>query len=195
MKVITQILIMSFLSMTLFFTGCASNPAQVVTPGDNRAAEITSNVDAKIKAGDSVRVNVYGHEDLSGEFEVDNSGNIAMPLIRQVAAAGLTTTELESEITRLLQPDYLKNPSVSIELLNQSPVYITGEVRQPGQFPYRTNMTVFAVAALAGGYTYRAKNNIAYIIRAGDKSRAKEKATPETLVYPGDIIEIPERLF
>jgi len=118
-----------------------------------------------------------------------------MPLIRQVKAEGLNTTELESEIIHKLKPDYLINPSVSVELLNQSPVYVTGEVRQPGQFSYRNNMTVFAAVALAGSYTYRAKENIAYVIRSGDKTRRKRVAKPETLVYPGDIIEIPERLF
>ena len=194
MKVITCRFAVLLVLMTFFISGCTNGPVPYRQESTALQQAVTE-IDKSIKNGDSVRVSVYGHEDISGDFEVDSNGNIAMPLIRQVKAAGLTTSELEAEVVRLLKPDYLKNPIVSVEMLNQSPIYVTGEVRQPGQFPYRSNMTVFAAAALAGGYTYRAKSNVAYIIRAGDKSRTKQTATPETLVYPGDIIEIPERLF
>lgn len=194
MKAITYLFALLSVWTTLSITACANDPSPYRQDSISSQQTVTE-FDKSIKTGDSVRVSVYGHEDISGDFEVDANGNIAMPLIRQVKAAGLSTSELEAEVVRLLKPDYLKNPIVSVELLNQSPIYVTGEVRQPGQFPYRSNMTVFAAAALAGGYTYRAKSNIAYIIRAGDKSRTKQTVTPETLVYPGDIIEIPERLF
>ena len=194
MKVNTCLFAVLVLLMAFFLTGCSNGPVPYRQESTSPQQAVTG-IDQSIKTGDSVRVSVYGHEDMSGDFEVDSNGNIAMPLIRQVKAAGLSTSELEAEVVRLLKPDYLRNPIVSVELLNQSPIYVTGEVRQPGQFPYRSNMTVFAAAALAGGYTYRAKSNVAYIIRAGDKSRSKQTVTPETLIYPGDIIEIPERLF
>jgi polysaccharide export outer membrane protein len=56
-------------------------------------------------------------------------------------------------------------------------------------------MTVVTAIARAGGYTYRAKQDYVYISRAGDSEKKKQRADPNTPVYPGDVIEVPERLF
>ena len=148
-----------------------------------------------IQVGDSVRVAVYGHEDLSGEFEVEPGGFVSMPLIGRVLAAGSTVAELESRVRDELSPDYLVDPSVSVDILNQNPIYILGEVRQPGRYEHTPDLTVYAAVALAGGYTYRAKTDVAFIIRFNDPSRRKQKVTPDAMMMPGDVIEIPERLF
>ncbi len=88
-------------------------------------------------AGDRIRVTVFGQEDLSGEFEVDGNGRVSLPLIRDVQAVGLTLQELEVRITGKLKPDYLKNPHVSIEVLNYRPFYIIGEVKTQRRHPVR----------------------------------------------------------
>jgi polysaccharide export outer membrane protein len=49
--------------------------------------------------------------------------------------------------------------------------------------------------ALSGGFTYRAREDKALIVRANDPKRTKRAAKPGTLVYPGDIVEVPERFF
>jgi len=150
----------------------------------------------RLAAGDRVRVMVYGHEDLSGEFEVDGGGRLSLPLIRDIPAVGLSLRELEAAITEKLKPDYLRDPQVSAEVLNYRPFYIVGEVQSPGSYPYVNGMTVINAVAVAGGYTYRAKRNHVNIVRnteAGDKEEID--ATPETIVLPGDVIEVPERFF
>ncbi|MEM7293765.1 MAG: polysaccharide biosynthesis/export family protein, partial [Pseudomonadota bacterium] len=86
----------------------------------------------RLDSGDQVKVTVFGHPDLSGEFEIDGSGRVSLPLIRIVQAKGLTATELEQEITNKLKPDYLKNPKVSVEVQEHRPFYIIGEVKTPG---------------------------------------------------------------
>ena len=50
----------------------------------------------RLAAGDRVKVTVYGHEDLSGEFDLDGDGRLSLPLIRDIAAAGLSVRELEA---------------------------------------------------------------------------------------------------
>ena len=85
---------------------------------------------------------VFGHEDLSGEFEVDGSGDVSLPLIRNIKAEGLTVRQLEQTIAERLSPDYLLNPSVSVEVLNYRPFYIYGEVTKPGSYPFVSGMTV-----------------------------------------------------
>jgi len=143
--------------------------------------------------GDRVKVTVFGHEDLSGEFEVDGSGRLSLPLIQLVEASGLSVTELEKSITMKLKPDYLKNPRVSVEVLNYRPFYILGEVNDPGSYPYVNGMTLLNAVALAGGYTYRAAKKKVFITRGKDADRTKLSAQPQTMILPGDVIEVPER--
>ncbi len=152
-------------------------------------------VEYSLGAGDRVRVTVFGHEDLSGEFDVGAAGTIAMPLIGEMRAAGLTPQQLQAAITQALRPDYLKNPRVGVDVLNYRPFYIIGEVKEPGSYPYVSGMRIVNAIALAGGFTYRADTDDLLIQRAGDPSGAKLDADPDTVVLPGDVIEVPERYF
>lgn len=149
----------------------------------------------RLGAGDRIKVIVYGHQDLSGEFEIDGEGKVSLPLIQDVAAAGSSLRELEDAITDKLKPDYLKNPRVSVEVLNYRPFYILGKVNAPGSYPYVNGMTVINAVALAGGFTYRAKTKKVVIIRGNDPAQNREPAGPDTQVLPGDVIEVPERRF
>lgn len=56
-------------------------------------------------------------------------------------------------------------------------------------------MTVLNAVALAGGYTYRAKQSRVLVIRANDPEKKEEVADPNTVIMPGDIIRVPERFF
>jgi polysaccharide export outer membrane protein len=107
--------------------------------------------------GDQVRLTVFRHEDLSGQFEIDGEGFFAMPLVGEIMTAGLTARQLENEIEiRLQSGGYLVDPQVSIEVLNYRPFYIIGEVNNPGSYQYVSGMTVINAVALAGGFSYRA---------------------------------------
>ena len=145
--------------------------------------------------GDRVRVTVFGHEDMSGEFEVDGSGIISPPLVRDIKADGMTVREVEKVIAERLSPDYLRNPSVSVEVMNYRPFYIFGEVNAPGSYPYVNGMTVVNAVAMAGGYTYRARTGTARLTRATDRTKTPETVDRDTPVLPGDVIEVPERYF
>lgn len=146
-------------------------------------------------SGDKLRVTVFGEEDLSGEFEVSGNGQISLPLIGEVEAGGKNLRALADVIEDRLQEGYLKDPKVSIDVLNYRPFYILGEVNEPGSYPYVSGMSVLNAVALGGGFTYRADKEDILIIRGGDESRKPEKATPETVVLPGDIVRVEERFF
>ena len=166
--------------------------AALVLGGATATAEETG---YKLGSGDRVRVTVFGHEDLSGEFEVDGVGRLSLPLIQGVPAAGLRLRQIEGAITDALKPDYLKNPRVSVEVLNYRPFYILGEVNHPGSYPYVNGMTVLNAVALAGGYTYRARESKVVVVRTAETERTRQPAGPDTIVLPGDVIEVPERFF
>lgn len=145
--------------------------------------------------GDQVRVTVFGEPDLSGEFQVDGQGTFPMPLVGVVDATGKTPRALEQHIIALYSKGFLVNPQISVEVLNFRPFFILGEVRNPGSFPYREGMTVLNAVALAGGFTYRADEDDIEMTRGGDNTQPVEQATLDTLVSPGDMIRVTERLF
>ena len=145
--------------------------------------------------GDKIRVTVFGHEDLSGEFEVDAAGNVALPLIQSVPAQGLTPPALEKEIASRLEPDYLRDPKVSVEVLTYRPFYIYGEVMKPGSYPYVNGMTIHNAIALAGGFSYRARTSSVRLRRTKDGTQTESDVPLETSVQPGDVIEVRERYF
>jgi protein involved in polysaccharide export with SLBB domain len=145
--------------------------------------------------GDKLKVTVFGNDDLTSETEVDPAGQVTLPLIQQVPAAGKTVLQLEDEIRRRLSPDFVKNPRLSIEVLNYRPFYIIGEVKNPGSYPYVAGMTVVNAIALAGGYTYRANKDEVQIVRSSDSQRKPKPAARTDIVLPGDVIEVKERLF
>jgi polysaccharide export outer membrane protein len=151
--------------------------------------------DYRVSAGDLLRVSVYGHDDLSGEFRVDGTGQLSLPLIQDVDAENKTLNELEVVIAEKLEPDYLKSPRVSVEIINYRPFYIVGEVNDPGSYPYVSGMTVINAVALAGGFTYRAQKGKIKITRELGDKETQIKASASTEVLPGDVIEIAERFF
>ena len=150
----------------------------------------------RLGASDVLRVIVFGDQQMTGEFRVSDSGNIAVPLLGNVPAAGLSTTQLEASISGLLkQKNLIRDPSVAVEVITYRPIFILGEVTKPGQYPYQPGMTVLAAVAVAGGFTYRAVDDYALIVRTSGDHATEGRVLRQTLVQPGDVITIPERRF
>jgi polysaccharide export outer membrane protein len=164
-------------------------------PSVAASAPVVADPGYKLGAGDKVRVIVFGQQELSGEFSVDGAGNLALPLIPSLPANGLTARELQDRIKDALDPDYVQNPNVAVEILTYRPFYIVGEVQKPGSYAYVNGMTVLNAVAVAGGFTPRAKTGSFYITRESDVSKDKIDATPTTKVLPGDVIAVRERWF
>lgn len=145
--------------------------------------------------GDKVRVIVFNEQDLSGEFEVDSTGMVSLPLIEPVKASGSTVRQFQNALVEKFKAGYLVNPRVSVEVINYRPFYITGEVNRPGEYPYVAGMNILKAIAMAGGTTYRANTSKAYLTRLNSGEELVVEPTPEVMVMPGDFIRIPERFF
>jgi polysaccharide export outer membrane protein len=157
------------------------------------AVPATDSAEYVLGIGDKLRITTFGEEDLSGEFSVSSTGTISMPLISTVPAAGITVVQLQDAITRKLSEGYMKNPKVSIEVLNYRPFFIVGEVLKPGSYNYVNGMRVINAIALAGGYSYRADKSDIHIRHA---SNGQEEIVQEDfIVQPGDVITVSERYF
>ncbi|NTU77274.1 MAG: hypothetical protein HGA90_05615, partial [Alphaproteobacteria bacterium] len=86
--------------------------------------------------GDRVRLTVYGEDDLSGEYEVNSTGRVALPLVGNIDAANRTVREFEEVVRAQLNKGYLKNPRVSAQVASYRPFFILGEVAKPGNYAY-----------------------------------------------------------
>jgi polysaccharide export outer membrane protein len=146
--------------------------------------------------GDRIRIITFGGQELTGEFRVNDSGDIAVPLVGTVHAAGLTSKQLAQTLERSLSQSHLyKNPSVSVEVVAYRPIFVLGEVNKPGQYPYQPGMTVLTAVAIAGGFTYRAVDDSFSIVRSVGGQAVEGAGTRETVVQPGDVITVYERFF
>jgi polysaccharide export outer membrane protein len=150
----------------------------------------------RLGGGDQVRIITFGVDPLSGQFRVDDQGNISMPLIGDVHAAGKTPDELASTVkARLSGQKFVKDPSVSVEVLAYRPIFVLGEVTKPGQYSFSPGMTMLTAVAVAGGFTYRAVESYASDVRTIDGHAVEGKIVPSSFLAPGDVVKIYERHF
>jgi protein involved in polysaccharide export with SLBB domain len=164
--------------------------------GPNYQRESGGPDDYKLGANDKLRIIVFGQEKLTGEFLLDGNAALAFPLIGSVSASGITVKELERKIAGKLDPDFVHSPSVSVEVLSRRPFFVVGEVQKPGSYPHTSQLNVLSAVATAGGYTYRARHDLYYLKRTDIEGRLyRVRATAETIVRPGDVVEVKERSF
>jgi polysaccharide export outer membrane protein len=159
------------------------------------APEAALNAPYRLASGDRVRVIVFGQENLSNSFSVDGSGAIAMPLIGEVSAKGLTTPELARAIEARLRQGYVREPRVSVEVEAFRPFFVMGEVNVAGQYPFINGMTVQNAIAVAGGFTPRAVQDSVDITRIVSGSPTTFSEPLGFPVRPGDTITARERFF
>lgn len=148
-----------------------------------------------LDTGDKLRVTVFGQADLSGDFAVDGGGNVVLPLIAPVMARGRTTGEFQSAVAAELGRTLLRNPNVSVQMVEFRPFYILGEVQKAGQYPYVSGMTVQSAVAIAGGYSYRADQGAVRVTRKRGDRIIEMRIDANASVQPGDTILVEERYF
>ena len=90
---------------------------------------------------------------LSGEYVVGAAGNISIPFIGEMEAAGKTTAEIAEGIGSTLQAKFglSDKPEAAVELAEYRPFYVSGDVENPGQYPYAPGLTVIKAVSIAGG--------------------------------------------
>lgn len=160
--------------------------------GVRSAAAQDAKSEYRLGTGDRLKLTVFQEDTLTGEYQVDGNGFLTIALIGEVKAAGLTIRELTERLRAGLS-EYLRNPKISLEVVNYRPFDIFGEVRNAGRYPYVSNLTIMGAVALAGGFSYRANETTATIRRDGREFDAPlDEATP---ILPGDSIVIRERFF
>jgi polysaccharide biosynthesis/export protein len=141
--------------------------------------------------------------EMSGDVTVRPDGNITLPLIRDIKAAGLRPDELRAAITAAAT-QYVADPNVSVVVrqINSRSVFITGQVARPGAYPVSGQMTVLQLVAIAGGLTEYADGGQISLLRTvnGKPTRLRfnydevargKKLEQNVVLAPGDQVVVP----
>jgi polysaccharide export outer membrane protein len=153
----------------------------------------------KIAPLDTLTIKVFKMPDLSGDFEVDLTGQISVPLIGSVTATEYTTAELDEQLTKKLGAKYLQNPDVSVAVKSSTSrsVTVDGAVARAGGFPVLGTVSLMQAVAQAGGATPEANlRRVAIFRQIGGKRQAaafdlasiRRGEMEDPPVYAGDII-------
>ncbi|MDB5623068.1 MAG: polysaccharide export protein [Devosia sp.] len=149
----------------------------------------------QLDTGDTLRVTVYGDDELTDTYRVDDSGAVAFPLVGPVQVRGQTTELAGRRLAGALANGYMRNPDVAVEVAEYRPFFIQGEIGNSGQFPYVYGMTVRAAISTAGGFSDTADRDKAVVYRRQGNEMAKGTVDLDFPIYPGDTIVVLERWF
>ena len=185
--------------------GCFSKP---VDPAYEALASQKYELPAsgELGPGDVISIRVFDEKELSGEFSISDKGEINYPYVGRIRVEGLTCSEVEKRIATGLRDGYLKDPSAScsIKEYNSKRIYVLGEVKQPGSYAYKANLTIVEAFALAGGATNRAAKNGTKLTREIDGKEVQVRVPMQEIVegrrknielVPGDVVYVPESAY
>lgn len=203
-------LVLQFFAGTLFLLSlgaCASKPGGPIpydVQGFGRPdvpAVAAVSEDYKIAPLDTLNIEVFKSEDLTKDYQVDLTGNIFLPLIGEVRAAGITARQLQAELVRRLGQNYYESPQVSVGLKASAARQVTvdGAVSSPGMYPVVGPVTLLQTIAMAKGPTESANPRRIAVFRqiqgqrmaaAFDLTRIRRGEAEDPQIYPGDIIVV-----
>jgi protein involved in polysaccharide export with SLBB domain len=179
-------------------TACAparfdSREQWTIPQGSGRAISLEPS-QYRLAAGDRVKITVFGQTNVTGEYQIDASGSVTIPLASgPIRVKGLTAEKAGRYLQeQLIAANAFRDPRISVELVSFAPVYVLGEVNRPGEFVYRPGMSLFSAVALAGGYTFRANQNRAFIRASDERIETDYRIKSDITVMPGDVIRVPE---
>lgn len=142
------------------FAQAAAAPAAPQPAPSAPAAQPAADTDYRVGPQDVLSVRIYGEEKLSGRIRIDNDGAFPFEYLGRVQAEGMTTAQIEAYLTKALGDGYLRNPQISVEVVEyrSQSVFVTGEVRSPNKYSLQGNSTLMDALTLAGSVTQNAGN-------------------------------------
>lgn len=201
------------LSVVLLLAGCSS--ASIRGAGYSQAASsdlasttgglqvvdrlpppsVLGGADQIVRIGDTLKVDVFGVDELDSTAQVDGSGAVTLPLVGPVAASGKTQSALQNDIRQLYSARYLQNPQITLSV--EQSVTVDGEFRKAGAYPVSASATLLRVVAAAGNFSdigdptnvfvYRTIDGRDYVARY-DVAQIRAGRMPDEKIYGGDVV-------
>ncbi|MBV6416832.1 MAG: Polysialic acid transport protein KpsD [Steroidobacteraceae bacterium] len=183
--------------------------AQTEPPAPS-SAQAPASPDYIIGPGDTIQVFVWRNPELSVVVPVRPDGKVSTPLVEDMVAVGKTPSQLARDMeTRLAE--YIRSPQVNVIVTQPqsafSKITVVGQVRTPGEVPYRKGMTVLDVVLASGGLAEFAAGNRAKLVRKDTSGKPVEKRVrledlmkkgrlkENVAMMPGDVLIVPESYF
>ena len=189
----------------LFFAGCASTGETIA--GSDCPLPQNQMQDYTIGSGDMLQIVIWRNDELSAIVPVRPDGKISTPLVDDIQAAGKTPTQLAQDMEGILA-EFLRSPDVSVIVTGQgasNQIQVVGEIATPQSLSYHANIRVLDILVGVGGLSDFAAGNRATIIRMNESGQVKCRVklndlmdgdmSQNILVYPGDVLIIPEARF
>jgi polysaccharide export outer membrane protein len=192
-------------TLLVYAGSCFSDPPPASYPTTAPAA--LPSVEAPLGPGDVFELRIYyGSNELKSTHRLNASGKISVQFIGDTAAAGRRVAELEKDIQARLADGYLRDPVVSITLMeaNSQRITVYGQVEKASTIPYAPGMTIVEAIAQTGGFRAMAKKNSVLVTRIVGGKKVSftvpvesigEGKRPNFTMEPGDTVFVPERLF
>jgi len=185
---------------------CGGNIPSVKTLAQhqqNNPAPDNSDDSYVIGPGDVLSVDIWKEPELSKQVSVRLDGHISLPLINDVEVAGLTCTELRSQLMNKYK-EYVDVPEISVTIVQSlsKKIYMLGKITRPGEYPLQKQMTIVQAVSLAGGLAQWADSSDVKLIRKikgvektfrvdYDAIVSGEDLSQNVLLQPDDTIFVP----
>lgn len=176
---------------------CTAAEAMML-PGDLQGQTVAqggavSDSAPSLRPGDAIRLRIWREPDLSGEFQVDESGVVVLPKLGPKRVTDQHPDALKAWITQSYAA-YLKNPSIEVQVLRR--IQVLGAVKNPGLYPVDPTLTVADALALAGGVTEDGQSNKIQLRRQGEALSGRLRARQligNSPIQSGDQLFVPQR--
>jgi len=189
------------LALSFFFL-----PAMVsadTTASDDTTTEAAENYPVfQVEPGDLLNILVYGDKDLPNLYLVDTAGKIYFPLVGSLKIAGLTPSQASRALAKRLAR-WEKDPQITVlvQESNHYTISVLGNVNKPGKYLIEGLPTLLSALAEAGGPAVNADLSDTILIHHNNRTTIrldrylldKSFHDPEPLLYPGDVLMIPQR--
>lgn len=193
-------------ALALLVAGCedqrgGSIPYDRALAAPDQASIVPLESDYRISPMDKLAIKVFKSEDLSGDYDVDLTGKISLPLIGELEAANLTTAQLDQVLTEKLGEKYLEHPDVSVSIKSSTAraVTVDGAVNSAGTYPVTSSLSLIQAVAMAKGTRDDANPRRIAVFRtiggqrqaaAFDLTAIRRGQAEDPKIYPGDIVVV-----
>jgi polysaccharide export outer membrane protein len=195
----------------LFLAGCGSNDiakenvTQIIRSGSRPIQVEAQSDNYVIRQGDQMQISVWAYPEFNTQTAVKELGQISVPLVGDMTAAGLTKDQFTQQLTKKLA-DYIQGEiKVTVTIVSTTPQKVTvlGEVSRQENYPLTTDATLIEVLSTAGGTTPESDLRNIKILRSGlnrqpievDLTWYMENGNIESIpvIRPGDTVFVPKR--
>jgi protein involved in polysaccharide export with SLBB domain len=177
----------------LLVVGCGTAPYPTAAPAPRESSTYT------VRPGDLIRIDVWGQEEYSGQFQVDEAGLIHYPVIGTIDASAMTLDALRDTLRAGLEQIFT-NPFITITPLFR--IAVLGQVRTPGLYTVDPTLSVLDVVALAGGAAPAGDLGRIRVLRVGEETQLsfeqeslRGRSLQQIGIRSGDQVLVPRRFF